>query len=98
MQWIDKAKFLDNIDNGNITFSINRSHFPNRSHLVSAYIIAFIDTKIVIKASFITIVAIEYRHSCTAELCGILGIYMILKLSIPSLQYGNMHVKTSADY
>ena len=49
------------------------------------------------KASFITTVAIEYRHSYTEELCRTLGIFVILKLSIPLPRYGNIHIRISTD-
>ena len=57
--------------------------YPEKLHLITTYILASGDNKIVMKGKFISIVSIDYQHSYAAELYRILEIYVILEIVVP---------------
>ena len=60
--------------NNQIIFSIDRSFFLEKSHLVSACILASIENKIVLHCKFIILIALDYYHFYTAKICSVLRI------------------------
>ena len=89
---------MTNLTNNQIVFSVNGSFFSEKSHLIAVYILALIGNKIVIQAKFITIVALEYHYSYAAELCGSLGIFVILDKVVPRKLRGKIQVSISTNY
>ena len=55
--------------------------------MVSAFILTLVGNKIVLKAKFITIVALEYKYSYTAKLYSTLGTFVVMK------EYTSLHLR-----
>ena len=67
-----------------IIFSVDRSFFPKRSNLISAYIIITTKNHKIGTANFILSVALPYHSAYSAELCGTLAIHIIMEYLILS--------------
>ena len=97
VDWIDDELYYNNLITNKIIFSVDGLFYPDKSYLVAAFILVSIGPKVVLKARFITTVVLNYRHSYTVELCGTLGIYVILKETTPREIYTKVKVKISTD-
>ena len=89
---------MNNLKNKQIIFFIDRSFFPEKSHLVLAYILASIDNKVLLNCKFITSIALDYRHSYITEICSALGFWIILDKYSPIETIGKIRVSISTDY
>jgi len=76
---------------------VDRLFFPEKSHLIVVYILVLIGNRIILRAKFITIAALEYYHSYAAELYSSLGIYEILYEAVLNEIGGKVKVSISTD-
>ena len=97
VEWIDQEAYIVNLINNRIVFCIDGSFFPEKSHLIAVYILASIGNRIILRAKFITIAALEYCHSYAAELYGSLGIYEISHVMVLNEIQGKVKVSISID-
>ena len=56
-----------------------------------------LNNKVVMKANFITVVAIECRHSFAAKLRGSLEIFVMSRTTMHPTNYGKMKLKIATD-
>ena len=88
---------MANLTNNKIIFSVDGSFFLEKSYLITAYILAFIRNKVILKGKFITTAALEYRHSYTAKLFEVLESYEILHETVPNEIRGRINISISTD-
>ena len=60
IDWIDNELYYNNLTSNKIVFSIDGSFYPDKSHLVAAFILTSVRLQIVLKARFITTMALDY--------------------------------------
>ena len=88
---------MNNLTNKQIIFYIDGSFFLEKSPLVLAYILAFIDNKIILHYKFIITIALNYYYSCLAKICSTLRIWIILDEYAPIEKISKIRVSISTD-
>ena len=72
---------------GKVIFVIDRSFFPEYSHLISAVWYVLVAEKIVARGDFISSISEEYRHLHIAELCSTFSIIVFIDAILSRYPY-----------
>jgi len=88
------------LQNRSLLCSVDSSFFPKNSKYITAHFILTKDKKKVTSRDIITIVALKYCHTYTAELCGILAFSKLIEytIRIKKLDRKRYEYETYRDY